>query len=193
MKQITPLGFLCLLLAFFDLVNSNKTGKVPRGHMQELGLHRDPDGHVDIVEEPYSAEEFWKNYVSKRRPVLIKGAANNFPAKSLWTDDHLLKEYGQYNVKLEKKKESQGIPTGDMGLGRDSIKNFVSTYVEKNKYIVSQLPKPMYRDVLVPSCLSCGSFTNSLVEVNYWMSSGGTKSLLHKDARKSNLKHIAFS
>lgn len=158
--------------------------QVPRGHLQDLGLHRDPEGHIDIYHDMITPEEFWRKYVSTRTAVLLKGAAKNFPALSLWTDEYLKDTYGHLNVRLESKREGHQYPAGDVSLARDSLKHFVSTYVQENKYIVSQLPKPMYGDVLVPPCLSCGPFNHSIVEVNYWMSSGGTRSLLHKDARK---------
>ncbi|EDV24231.1 uncharacterized protein TRIADDRAFT_64017 [Trichoplax adhaerens] len=177
---VVLIGFL-LAIANLSLAKESQQ-EVPRGHMQDLGLHRDSEGHIDILQEIPSAEEFWRKYVSKRTAVLIKGAAKDFPAKSLWTDPYISEKYGHLNVRLESKREGYQYPAGDVSLARDSLKHFVSTYVKENKYIVSQLPKPMYGDVLVPPCLACGDFNDSIVEVNYWMSSGGTRSLLHKDA-----------
>lgn len=175
---------LCLIVIFYQANAARKSKTVPRGHLQQIGLHRDPEGHIDIITEPLSAKDFWSKYVSKRRPVLLKGAASDFPAKVLWNDQYLADTYGDLSVKIERKFEADANPVGDMGLARDSIKNFVTTYVKDDKYVISQLPKPMYGDVLVPPCLSCGSFNQSIIEVNFWLSSGGTKSLLHKDARK---------
>lgn len=34
----------------------------------------------------------------------------------------------------------------------------------------------------VPSCLLCGSFLDYVHETNFWMSSGGTRSVVHFDA-----------
>ena len=180
---------LCLIAVFYQVDAAKKSKKAPRGHLQQIGLHRDPEGHIDIKTEPLSAKEFWSDYVSKRRPVLLRGAASQFPAKMLWNDQYLADTYGNLTVKIERKFEAHANPVGDMGLARDSIRNFIKTYVQDDKYVISQLPKPMYKDVLVPPCLSCGSFNQSIIEVNFWLSSGGTKSLLHKDARKFVLFH----
>ena len=40
----------------------------------------------------------------------------------------------------------------------------------------------MWPDVTVISPLTCGLLKDRLVEVDLWMSGGGTKSILHKDA-----------
>ena len=56
------------------------------------------------------------------------------------------------------------------------------SYKSEDKYIVSQLPEPMYHEVSVLPCLLCGTFKKRLLEVNLWVSSGGSRSLLHRDA-----------
>jgi len=65
-------------------------------------------------------------------------------------------------------------------MGQDSIKHFVNTYIAQDKYMVSQLPDPMSEEVAVPQCILCGSFRERILEANIWMSSGNTKSLLHR-------------
>ena len=62
--------------------------------------------------------------------------------------------------------------------------NFIDNYHkdDNNLYIVSELPTPMWPDVTVIPPLTCGLLKDRLVEVDLWMSGGGTKSILHKDA-----------
>ena len=36
--------------------------------------------------------------------------------------------------------------------------------------------------VKVPRCLLCGTFLKFIHELNFWMSSGGTRSVIHYDA-----------
>lgn len=38
----------------------------------------------------------------------------------------------------------------------------------------------MWNDVSVQPCLTCGTFADRIVEIDLWMSGGGSKSLLHK-------------
>lgn len=159
-----------------------------RGHMQPLGMHRDSEGHVDIFEADQlpSAAEFFNKYVKPRRPALFRNAAKVSPAFTKWTDEYLLENFGNLQVKLESKLEKKVVPIGNVGLGRDTISNFLNTYKERDVYVVSQLPDPMAKDVKVPPCLTCGSFHDRIMEANLWVSNGGTSSLLHKDACKSN-------
>lgn len=81
------------------------------------------------------------------------------------------------------------IPKGDVCLGRDRLKTFLKDYREgADKYIVSDLPSPMYKDVFVPPPLACGEFAKSFVEVDIWVNSdmgkkgNGGNSIIHKDA-----------
>ena len=47
----------------------------PRGHMQPLGGHRDPDGTIKAVDGFPGPLEFYTNYVVPGVPVLFRGAA----------------------------------------------------------------------------------------------------------------------
>lgn len=176
---------LCLWLLFVSsllcLITADKN-TIPQGHGEELGKHRSSDGHVDVLEEIPSPAEFWNKYASTRRPVVFRGAGKNFPAFNLWTDEYMKDKFGEMVVKLEGKKEKEKVPVGERGLGQDTIRSFLDTYQKKDSYIVSQLPDPMSKEVMVLPFMTCGSFYERTLEANLWLSSGGTKSLLHKDA-----------
>ena len=157
---------------------------VPRGHGKQLGTHRDSEGHVDVIDSSKlpSPQQFWDQYASIRKPVVFRGAAKQFPAFHLWTDKYLSENYGDLEVKLEAKREKDHVPVGDRGLGRDTIKSFLESYQRKDSYTVSQLPDPLSREVRVLPFLMCGTFSERILEANLWLSSGGTRSMLHKDA-----------
>ena len=65
---------------------------------------------------------------------------------------------------------------------RDTIRTFLETYQKKDTYTVSQLPDPVSREVRVLPFLMCGTFSKRILEANLWLSSGGSRSKLHKDA-----------
>ena len=157
---------------------------LPRGHGQQLGKHRESEGHVDVIDssELPSPQQFWDQYASIREPVVFRGAAKHFPAFQLWTDEYLTENYGNLEVKLEAKREKEEVPVGARGLGRDTIRSFLETYQKKDTYTVSQLPDPLSREVKVLPFLMCGTFSERILEANLWLSSGGTRSMLHKDA-----------
>ena len=180
-KSVQP-AFLILSLSCLSCLVTTDKESFPQGHGEELGKHRISDGHVDILNEIPSPMEFWDKFASKRRPVVFRGAGKSFPAFRLWTDGYLKDKFGDMVVKLEGKKEKDEVPVGERGLGQDTIRSYLDSYQKKDSYIVSQLPDPMSKEVMVLPFMMCGSFYERTLEANLWLSSGGTKSLLHKDA-----------
>ena len=185
--------YLCLFAAIYSWSVRHLLAQgeeIPRGHGQILGKHRDPGdrgteetgGHLPVLTELPSPQEFWDKYVSIRRPVIFRGPGKLFPAHKLWTDEYLTNNFGKLEVKLEHKTEKGKTPVGSKGVGRDTIEDFLATYKDKSKYIVSQMPDPMAKHVLVPPFMMCGTIYERLLESNLWLSSGGTKSMLHRDA-----------
>lgn len=177
-----------LLIASSSLtnVNSDSSKDLPVGHLKPLGSHRPPETNlVDDLQEMPTPQEFWTNYVSPSKAVVLRGAAKQGRAFTLWTDDYMKDKFSGLEVRLEGKKEkSSRVPIGAKGVGRDTIGNFINNYHTSgsNLYIVSELPTPMWPDVTVIPPLTCGLLKDRLVEVDLWMSGGGTKSILHKDA-----------
>eukprot|EP00058_Branchiostoma_floridae_P008007 XP_002593495.1 hypothetical protein BRAFLDRAFT_70717 [Branchiostoma floridae] len=176
-----PVWKFVVLLAVCGSVTGDSA--IPVGHLQPLGGHRPPDVPIDELHTIPHPREFWDKYVKHEKAVILRGAAKNSPSFTLWTDEYLKDKYGKLEVRLEGKREKHSwLPIGVKGIGRDTIEHFLDTYRDKDAYIVSQLPTDMYHEVLVQPCLTCGSFRNSLVEIDLWMSSNGGSSILHKDA-----------
>ncbi len=159
---------------------------VPRGHLQPLGAHRDPDPVPEFTAENYpTPEEFWKKFVKPSKPAVFRGAAKEFAGYTKWTDEYLAKNYGDLELRLEGRKEKFGrTPYGILGLGRDTMANFISQYHDPDYhgYIVTELPYPMFQEAGVLPFMTCGTFKHRMVEVDLWMNGGNASSILHKDA-----------
>jgi len=189
MVKMVLIKFLCLFLSI--TVTTASIQELPSWHMKPFGSHRSPD-RVDesFVDNLLSPKEFAEKYVSSRRPIVLRNVVKEWPAFKLWTDEYLSENYGDMELRVEGKKEKQsGIPKGDVCLGRDRMKTFLSQYKNgADKYVVSELPTPMWGDVKLPGCVSCGTFLESFVEIDIWMNSDmgkkgkGGNSILHKDA-----------
>lgn len=152
------------------------------GHMLPLGSHREPE-KVDERSDIPSSKEFFEKYVVPSKPVVFRGILKDCSMLYNWTDEYLLEKYPELELRLEAKTEKEGfVPIGNVGMGRDTLKNFIETYHQANKYVVSELPTPTWDEVLVPSFMTCGPFKKKFVEIDVWMSGGNTSSLLHKDA-----------
>ena len=72
------------------------------------------------------------------------------------------------------------------------IATFLTKLQHKDAYVVSQLPTPMHRDVVLPSCLDCSRIHTRLLEADLWASEGHTRSVLHKDADNVRLSFFLF-
>ena len=157
---------------------------IQAAHMKPFGAHMPPEAVDEYPEGEFpTPQDFWTKHVKQRKPVVLRGASKSSPSFEKWTDEYLEERYGGLEVRIEARKEKQGyIPIGDVGVGRDTIGNFVKTYHQANKYIVSELPRPMYDDVEVIPCMSCGDFRRRIVEVDWWMNGGNASSIIHKDA-----------
>lgn len=74
---------LCLLL-------SSGSGEDLPGHMQPLGSHREPET-VDKVARVLSPEEFNREYVQPKRPVVFKGLLRSTSVLRNWQKDDYLR------------------------------------------------------------------------------------------------------
>jgi hypothetical protein len=54
---------------------------------------------VDTVES-ITREDFKKNYLDKRKPLIIKGLTKDWPAREKWTTDYFKQIAGDIEVKL---------------------------------------------------------------------------------------------
>ena len=171
---------LFLLAYLQNIVCSNDDGIL--GHMLPLGSHRDPEDVEERHDLP-SAKEFFEKYVIPSKAVVFRGILKDSPMFHTWTDEYILEKYPNLELRLEAKTEKEGyVPVGDVGMGRDTMKSFINSYHQTNKYVVSELPTPAWDEVLVPSFMTCGAVKQNMVEIDLWMSGGNTSSLLHKDA-----------
>ena len=66
----------------------------------------------------------------------------------------MIRKFGDLAVKMEARYEgSNWVPVGEIGLGKDTIKNFLKNYQAKDSYVISQIPQQMEVDIELPSCL----------------------------------------
>nr|XP_039250716.1 uncharacterized protein LOC120328326 [Styela clava] len=156
------------------------------GHLDELGCQRPPLGHITEYFEAPTPRELWENHVLPYKPAVIRGALHGSPALSLWDDSYLIDTYGDQEVLIEKKYEDRKSEPKRM-----PIRDFINNYRKENWYVVSLLPNAMRRDVRVPKPLMCSTFRKNLAELNLWIGTHGTRSMLHHDA--DNIMHCVVS
>jgi len=86
--------------------------------------------------EKLSRREFLHEYVLKNRPVVLKDAAQNWPALSKWTPEFFRQHYGEKKVPVFERKRA--VTVKDSVLLRDYIDEITSSnYENRAKYLFS--------------------------------------------------------
>jgi len=125
------------------------------------------------------------------RPFVVRGAADHWHASKVRDNpEWLVREYGTLGLGGEGPPSRVEIEEGKketrMGVqpeGERSLSEFISREManESDWYSVTTPPGVLLEDAELPPFLSCGGFTDHLVSALMWMSSGGTKSVVHAD------------
>ncbi|XP_071479213.1 tRNA wybutosine-synthesizing protein 5-like [Diadema antillarum] len=166
-----------LNVQFPPVVQYRRDGVIPTGHLRPFGYQKKPVSRVKEYREPLSPKHFWEDHVRTREPLVYRKAVLESPAIEKWTDEYLREKYGDLDVLVEVKKEDRTVRSKRM-----KISAFLDGYKTEDWYIVTVLPDEMRPDIQVPKSLLCGTFKRYIQETNFWMSSGGTASVIHYDA-----------
>ncbi|XP_028412670.1 tRNA wybutosine-synthesizing protein 5-like [Dendronephthya gigantea] len=173
--------YILLVSTFGQFQNFVSTEEDPSswpGHMEPLGS-RNVKHSVTSVDEFPTPQDFFKDYVSPSKPLLIRNGAKISPAFKLWTDEYFGSLHGAENTSVfveQRKKENRTFPGKEI-----SFKEFIETYNASDIYMVNAVPDILQQDVLLPPALLCEDIKPHLVDTVMWFSSGGTKSVFHHD------------
>lgn len=148
------------------------------GHLEPLGS-RQVKKQIETLTSYPSPTDFFEKYIKPGRPFLLKDGAKDQPAFKLWNDDYMKSfpesetELVEVEPNLKEVREAKGysIP----------LKEFIETYHEHEIYMVNRVPSFLQKDVEMPSPLKCNTTRDLMLDHVVWMSSGGTKSVLHND------------
>jgi hypothetical protein len=140
---------------------------------------------------------FLRNYVLRSRPLIIKGAAWNFPAFSKWRDDsYILRTTGDLEVPVETSKT-----TRFTGNSKETMKmsTFLSMYanpIREWNYYLSEMNLLNLGDLVKdvpekPSLMSSEFYVSHVAQL--WMGSGGQISSLRRDQYENMFCQITGS
>ena len=150
--------------------------------------------NVDTVES-ISRADFKKNYLDKKRPLIIKGLTKDWPAREKWTTDYFKEIAGDIEVKLA--DNSKADPTKVLNASVGSMK--FGEYLDLIKREPTDLRifffnlfkhRPeLVKDVKLPKDLM-GGFIESVPAMFF----GGSNAItfLHYDIDLSHLFHTHF-
>ncbi|EJG00781.1 MULTISPECIES: cupin-like domain-containing protein [Flavobacterium] len=149
---------------------------------------------VDTVES-ISREDFKKNYLDKKKPLIIKGLTNDWPAKEKWSTEYFKEIAGDIEVKLVDNSKADpskvinaSIATMKFGDYLDLIKR-EPTQLRIFFFNLFKHRPELVNDVKVPKELM-GGFIESMPAMFF----GGSKAItfLHYDIDLPHLFHTHF-
>lgn len=149
---------------------------------------------VDVVES-ITREDFKKNYLDKRKPLIIKGLTKDWPAREKWTTDYFKQIAGDIEVKLVDNSKADptkvinaSIATMKFGDYLDLIKR-EPTELRIFFFNLFKHRPELVKDVKVPKDLM-GGFIESMPAMFFGGSTAVT--FLHYDIDLPHLFHTHF-
>lgn len=162
-------------VVFPPIITPSKNNVVPTGHLRPLGFQKKSSGKIAETLGMPNAHAFQMKYVKQGRPVNIREGLKNLPVYKLWKEDKYLKDkFGKLNMTTTIKKQLQRHVETVM-----QYKKFLLDYLYEDWWLASIMPQEIAEELPLPDCLQCGTYRQKLKEAEFWMSSGGTASLLH--------------
>lgn len=164
----------------------------PLGHMKKLGEHSPfiTEGEIEELNFVPNGRDFYEHFLRKRRPLIMRGAINNWPAVQHWANESYLREkYGDvaFDIQLTKKYEGEFPAKKTMNLNE-----FLSIYKSKQVYLDCPFPhSDMIKDIFIPYCLQCEEVMPTIASTHLLFSSGNTSSSCHMDGYENLLSLIA--
>ncbi|PKB17136.1 cupin-like domain-containing protein [Flavobacterium sp. 5] len=150
--------------------------------------------NVDIVDS-ITREDFKKNYLDKRKPLIIKGLTKDWPAREKWSTDYFKEIAGDIEVKLVDNSKADpnkvinaSIASMKFGKYLDLIKSEPTDLRIFFFNLFKHRPE-LVNDVVVPKDLM-GGFIESMPAMFF----GGSKAItfLHYDIDLPHLFHTHF-
>lgn len=116
--------------------------------------------------------------------IILSGAAKNWPAYHLWTDEYLREKYGNHTMLMETKDDDkENIPPSK------KFSDFLDRYRNDstNLYMVDEVLPKMRDEIILPLCLRCEEIDQFFFVSYFWLSSGNTMSTAHIDTDENLL------
>ena len=161
------------------------------GHLKRFGEHRPSEGEILSLKYAPSGTDFYRNYIHKRKPVVIRNGANHWPAVQLWQNEsYLTSNFGSdiFTVEYRKKFKNEFPVRKPLAFGE-----FLKMYRSEDVYLDSTFPQnsAMLKDIFLPSVLNCHEISSSIDSLNLLFNSGEANSAFHHDGLENIITVIS--
>ncbi len=161
------------LKQFNHLGKLGEQGKVLRGEIDELDYF--PNG-----------KDFYKHFIRKRKPLIIRGAVKQWPAFQHWKNEtYMRSKYGDVLFEVDYTKSYERKPPIKKTI---TLNKFFDIYKTQNVYLDSAFPQSnLTKDIAVPFSLQCEEIMTKIQSIHLLYSNGGTSYVLHQDGYENIL------
>lgn len=158
---------------FNHLGKLGEQGKIIRGKIDELDYF--PNG-----------KDFYEHFVRKRLPLVIRGAARQWPAFQYWKNEtYMRSKYGDVLFEVDFTKTYERKPPIKKTI---TLNKFFDIYKTQEVYLDSAFPQSnLTKYIPVPFCLQCEEIMSRISSVHLLYSNGGTSYVLHQDGYENIL------
>jgi lysine-specific demethylase 8 len=127
---------------------------------------------------------FRAEYEQKRRPVVLRGLANDWPASKRWSLEYFRENFPTLEVTTI--RTNAGLVVMDSSAGADQEKVLLEDFIESlqagsiDRYLTTrmgELPSDLCGDLTRPALCSRSPWQNG----NFWIGAAGTIARLHRD------------
>ncbi|XP_022799196.1 uncharacterized protein LOC111337205 isoform X2 [Stylophora pistillata] len=162
------------------------------GHLKKLGDHGSQivTGEVEDIDYIPNGKDFYRHFVRKRRPLVMRGAASDWSAVKYWTNEtYMRQKYGHVVFDVEFTKHYERIHPIKKTM---NLSEYLDIYKNKQVYLDCPFPQSdMTADIMVPYCLQCEEVMSTITSIHLLYSSGNTSSSLHQDGYENLLTLIS--
>ncbi|MEC4812263.1 MAG: cupin-like domain-containing protein [Scytonema sp. PMC 1069.18] len=157
-----------------------------------------PENQIERIHKP-TPEEFKKNILSSRKPVIITGKMSDWKALSLWSVDYLNTVVGNKEVDIHISKDKIFNVNPEAGFTINSKKmkfrDLIDWILQKKRthehYYLQQKPITIFfpelvQDIEIPDYIE----PKLLIITNLWVGTGGNVSPLHHDMSENLLSQV---
>ena len=149
---------------------------VRTGHRMPLGAHAPPSSGITILPNWPTAADL--DRLDLQQPFVMKSCVRWCLSSDgcTWSDQNLAHKLRDVliNAEIKKKEDRSG------SMEKMKFPEFIQRYHQEELYIVDLLPGALFEVVGYPDVFQKCWF-DEIVDVLWWMSSGGTSSVLHAD------------
>lgn len=178
-----------------EVLTKKKQCDIRRGHLANIGeMHWDKHKCIKRMSK-LTPRNFFKYWLKKQRPVVMKNAVKDWPARKKWcgkNGDEYLKGFCKgWDATIEMNKNVQRNDRGpffDDWDFCDFLNRYKTPQWNNSLYVVTTLgqkPRELREDNLLPVAMSCPELAEETTHVGMWMSAGGTSSSLHFDTSEN--------